>query len=173
MRCTAAIVSCLFALVFESRTIATEIDNFAFGLVCTDDSTFAWVCFETRDVHVTGQGRCVYDNNLYPCTWFGFEFDYSGAEPGDTIEGTSTSNRPINTGNPNETIAENTSTTEFQLTLDLIEGHFYNGQYSVLTVNAPPLEEEITCSLKGEQLLKFSYRVLYPPLDPERDVSLR
>ncbi|MEO1622045.1 MAG: hypothetical protein AAFU53_13570 [Cyanobacteria bacterium J06632_3] len=151
-----------------SPALALEIENFRFGLVCTDNESFSWLCFETEEIFVTGQGRCTWVGTEYPCTWYGYEFDYTGAEPGDLVTCVVTSNFPATTGNPREVVAENVTTSQYEFGLDVGDGSFYNPQYTLFQVSpVKSYYEETVCSLADTELYRFRMTTYMPTSVPE------
>ncbi len=154
---------------------ALEIQNFRAGLVCeleleiSDDVDLPveWICFETETVYITGQGRCVYNQEDKHCTWYGFEFDYTGAVEGDEISCTSTSVLPANLGSPKGIDEEDVTVSEWSYSLPPGDGHHYNPQYSVFgmqdeteTVDS----DETVCTYDGKELYRFRFTKIYPAL---------
>ena len=64
-----------------------ELENVRSGLVCSENGEPRQVCENTIKVYITGDETCDWSpDNQYPCTRFGYEFDYGGAIPGTTID---------------------------------------------------------------------------------------
>ena len=169
------LVFVLSGLQFGESGHATEIRNFKAGLVCPDRESGrigdGRVCFETETVHVTGQGRCTYDGEDLPCTWHGYEFEYSGAEPGQKISCIVKNSVAVNYGNPDGVAATDAQTYDYELDLEKTEGRFFNPQYVLFTTvspDAPQEIEETVCSSRGEELFRFRFLFLYPPSEVTR-----
>ena len=154
---------------------ALEIQNFRSGLVCeleldlSDDVDLPveWICFETETVYITGQGRCVYNREDKHCTWYGYEFNYTGAAEGDEISCTSTSVLPRNLGTPKGVDKEDVTQTEWSFSLPAGDGHHYNPQYSVFgyqdeteTVDS----NETVCTFDDNELFRFRFTKIFPAL---------
>jgi len=75
----------IFGLLAANPASATEVSDFRSGLVC-DPGEHGWICLRTEDIHLTGQGKCVYAKQEMPCTWYGFSFHYSDNKPGALLE---------------------------------------------------------------------------------------
>lgn len=148
---------------------AVDIKNFKSGLVCPSRESGkigeGRICFETETVQITGQGKCIFNGQELPCTWFGFEFDYAAAEVGEQISCRSKSSFPINFGNPDGIVAEDTNAFEYVLDLEGSKGRFFNPQYAVFSATSPggrEKEEETICSSGSEELFRFKFRFIYP-----------
>lgn len=154
---------------------ALEIQNFRSGLVCelelelSDvDMPIEWICFETETVYITGQGRCVYDRKDEHCTWYGYEFDYTGAVEGEEIFCTSTSVLPHNEGTPKGVNKQDVTYSEWSYSLPPGDGHHYNPQYSVFGFQdeIESLDsDETVCSIYGKELFRFRFMTIFPALD--------
>ena len=165
------LIPLLFLLLPAIPAQALDIRNAKAGLICFNSSPEAksagWVCHETQDVHVTGQGRCVYDGQPRQCTWTGFEFDYVAETERTVLNCVSENSRPITHGNPREIIAENTRSNTFELPLEGRQGHFFNPMYYVLSLRAPDdrvLIDTLTCSHEGAVVFRNTFKVHFPTL---------
>lgn len=61
------------------------VSGFRSGDVCTEGGEPASVCQTAVDIRVTGEDECLQAEGVRPCTWFGFEFDYRNANPGEPL----------------------------------------------------------------------------------------
>lgn len=154
------------------------IENFKSGLVCPDPTSQdshskkhpPKICFENDTLLITGQGQCVFDNKTYPCTWYGYEFDYRNAKPNQKLNCIARSNLPITHGNPdkiepNKIEDVNSNGYEFELELDHNKTHFFNPSYS--TFEYKPARENIIkltteCHSDSKRLFKFSKELIFP-----------
>lgn len=147
-----------------SSVESVEITNFKAGLACTDGETFGWICHETNDIYITGQGKCVYNKQEKPCTWHGFSFDYTGVTEETEIKCYINSSKPASLGNPKEEITKSQLISEFVLPLPIGEGRFYNPQYRIISYNDgdPNLIENTSCYSEGKLLFEINNRYIYP-----------
>lgn len=151
---------------------ALEIDNFRSGLLCDIDEEFSfgdvpirWICFETEIIYVTGQGQCTYDGREEKCTWYGYEFEYSGATEDDEISCVSTSSLPGNVGNPKGVDETGVTVYEWSYKLPPGDGHHFNPQYSVAAASLDQetiRPEETVCSVDGKELYRFRTTTIFP-----------
>ena len=144
---------------------AIEIDNFVSGPVCTDSKTFGWVCHNQQDIYITGQGRCIWNGEDKPCTWYGFEFDYKNNEIGSIIECTYRSSEEISLGNPDEITTEDKKVGTYSFSIKEKEGHYFNPQYSVLATMSKDkanTSNETTCFSDGKKIFSYNYRFHFP-----------
>jgi len=162
-----AVRSAIFLLLFSlsSQSSALEISNFTSGLACTDGHSFGWICHDTEVIHLTGQGKCNWDGEEKPCTWYGFEFEYAGNKEVDSIECRYSSSYPSAAGNPQGVESEESSEGTFTLQLEEGEGRFYNPQYSLFAVQpedgAIQIIETI-CYMEGATLFDYRFEIHYP-----------
>lgn len=157
----------LFLLFLISPLVhSAEISDFKFGLACTDGKTFGWICYDAEEIHVTGQGQCVFDGEEKPCTWYGYSFRYSGFSEETKFKCKFSTSIESNYGNPWEVVAENSRGEEYELDVGMGEGYFFNPQFSVFRVvdkaDVEPKYKRTTCTLDGEQVAEFEYRIIYP-----------
>jgi hypothetical protein len=158
--------------LFGSPSQAIEIGNFRSGLVCPYNSdnnnkrqTSGWICFETEAVYITGQSRCTFDGNERPCTWYGFEFDYSKLAGDEEITCKSKYSEIGNIGNPDGVLAEDTNTFEYSFKLRSDASHFYNPQYSLFSSSAKHekiITDETVCSVDSQELFRFKFQLMFP-----------
>ena len=167
---------CLVLLLVTSCSAPADefrIENFKSGLVCPDPTSQGKnskkhspsVCFENDTILITGQGKCIYNGDDYPCTWYGYEFDYYNAQPNQALDCVVKSNTPQSFGNPEGIEVENTKTYEFRLELDPNETHFFNPTYSIFAYwPAKKNIEKFTteCSLNSKSVFKFSKELIFP-----------
>ena len=157
-------------------SFALEIQNFKFGLVCElevelesaeVDLPVEWICFETETVYITGQGRCVYNRQDEHCTWYGYEFDYTGAVEGDEIFCRSASVRPGNLGTPKGVDEEGVTVHEWSYSLPA--GRRPSLQPAIFCLrfsgrNRDGDSDQTVCTFNGEELYRFQYTKVYPAL---------
>ena len=167
---SAALVVGAQAAPQEAAPSELQITNLRVGLVCPHShSERGSICFDATQVPITGQGTCVYAGQEYPCTWYGFEFDYTGARPGDELACVITSSSPVSYGNPIGPGEQNVARAEYRLPLENSAGHFYNPQYTLSGPHAPNISSvtnETVCSFGGREMFRFHLEVQYPP--PEK-----
>jgi hypothetical protein len=135
-----------------------EVSDVRFGLVCPERNPEGGsVCVETTEIPITDQGVCVYDGAQHPCTWYGFEFQYANARPGDEITCVLTSNRNASYGNPGGVVQEHTNRLEYGLKLETPSGRFFNPQYSVFNprLAGTVVVEDTVCSFGSRELFRF------------------
>ena len=151
---------------------AVEITHFKSGLACTKTTLTqggdGWICQPTQDVLVTDQGVCVFNGENNPCTWTGFEFDYTGAKKGEKLQCVSRTSAPVNSGNPVELIAEDVTSQSYELELDGGSGHVFNPQYYVFALHPKSeaaLIEDGHCTSDGKVVFEYRFHVRFPSRD--------
>ncbi len=163
----------LVAALSSIDTAALEIDNFRAGLVCDlelelrDGRTMpvGWICVETETIQVTGQGRCIWAGEEKHCTWYGFEFDYTGATEEDEIVCKRTSTKPMTEGNPDGINKQGVTESEYTISVPPGDGHFFNPQYSLLSYFGPSGREassETACFFEDEEVFRFRFNTIFP-----------
>ena len=147
-----------------------QIKNVKSGLICTHkiDDTGAYkydahVCFETDKIHVTGQGRCVFNNENKLCTWYGFEFEYNNKTDAPiplTCHFNTNSNDVI--GNP-DGIKERDETS-YEILLEPGHGHFSNPQYTLLDYAAQDATSLNVnrCEVEGQHAFEARFNIIMP-----------
>ena len=150
------------------------ITNLRVGEVCQElvvgeaqTSRKSGICFETNEIHINGQGLCraAGFSDPVPCTWYGYEFDYSGARPGEIITCKLTASMPGTYLNPREVVIEDSTSFEYEHALETPSGHVYNPQYSILQAGGPRgiiLDDETVCFAGDNEVLRFRKRLIYP-----------
>ena len=154
----------IFIYLASPNVFALEIKNFVSGYACTDGETFGWICHQSKDIYVTGQGSCIWNDEEKPCTWYGFEFDYSGNKNNESVECVYEMSKPVNEGNPDGVLEEDLNSGSFSLSLDE-EGHFYNPQYFVLVAKDKSealIKSKTVCSVNREFLFEFGFDIHFP-----------
>lgn len=141
-----------------------QITRLRVGLVCPQGrSDGGSICFETTRIPVTGQGTCVYNGERRPCTWYGFEFEYTNARPGDEISCVYTSDHTSNLGNPARVLQQNTDRYEYRLRLASQTGRHYNPQYSTFgSRRGEHVLNHTVCSLGARELFRFQLELQFP-----------
>lgn len=166
-------VVCLLALLQPSQALAGEslqlgvyyhdpddtalkLKNVKSGLVCSEDGEPRQVCEKAIKIYITGDETCDWSPDTeYPCTRFGFEFDYEGATPGSTIDCEIQRRDPM---------GRRTSGTR-RHELESASGHIF---YPTFRTYAPVEERSILsevheCSYEGQRLASIEYIIYYEP----------
>lgn len=159
-----AVALALWGWQVATPAAATEITNFKSGLVC-DPGERGWICTDTEDIHLTGQGRCVFNKKEYACTWYGFSFDYRDNKPGTSLVCTYKSTVPAAMGNPNEVLTEDATEGTYSLTLEGASGTLYNPQYTALWTAEDGRAVDVTtsrCSIDGKEVARFRFNIIAP-----------
>lgn len=158
----AGLVASLIGLMAAVPGGAVEVSDFRSGLVCNPGDS-GWICLQTQDIQLTGQGRCTFDGEELPCTWYGFSFRYSGNKPGTRLECRYKQGMPAFMGNPAEVIAENATEGSFSVALEGTSGTFYNPQYTVFHVREPGQATDsisTSCSIEGKEVASFRFNII-------------
>lgn len=164
------VISGTAACSANSNESVVGITNVKSGLFCMSkyekDGRYTsdpHVCFETENIKVTGQGRCIFDGKTKPCTWYGYEFDYDNSSETPiilTCEFSLDSNSIV--GNPEGVLDDNISS--YDVSLDPGEGYFSNPQYSLYRTSFGENPRQITtaCHIDGKQVFKVKYNIHMP-----------
>lgn len=172
------IFSCLIGapsviLLFPAHTAvaAQDIANFKSGRICLNpdsklkDFGRSEVCLETDEVVIDGQSICLFRGKEAPCTWFGFEFDFTPRLAGKTLRCTINSDIAITYGGPKSITHEDSKSHVFDLVLPKKAGRFFNPQYAVFRSGLRShkiYEEETSCEFEDEEVLRYRMRFIHP-----------
>jgi hypothetical protein len=139
----------------EPDGVPIRITNVSSGPVCSDAIGRSSVCgIETRIV-VTGQETCTgTDGKQYPCTRYGYQYDYAGAEPGEVIECRSTRKSAFRSAG-----------MDYTLDLDAGAGRVFHPSWVPYEAVAQRtmLTEVHECTYRGRPLTTIEYLVSYEP----------
>lgn len=159
-------------MLMDTPGRALEIANVRSGPACPKpgDTTrqVGRICFQAEDIHITGQGACVYDKDEVPCTWYGFEFDYSGAMEGDKITCAYTTSEPADVGDPDGVTNAASTSGEYELKLTPGASHIFNPQYSVFQyaiAQSPNVRDVTVCWFGERELFRINFTLIFPRAD--------
>lgn len=157
----------LLAVFVSIPTQSIEVKNFKSGLMCgINKDDMGWVCFEQEEIKVTGQSSCLSNGKEFKCTWYGYSFDYSDANPNQKIDCKYWESEPVTSIDLKGVEKESSKYFEFSFILDKTEGHFVNPQYSALGVsgneNINKITQNVTCSSEGREIYKYKFISVYP-----------
>lgn len=139
----------------EPESVALRISSASSGMLCSDVGGDPAVCTVATKVLVTGQETCIgNDGAQYPCTRYGYRYDYSGAEPGGAIECRSTRRDPFRS-----------ASMDYTLDLDADSGSvFVPSWVAYESVEQRTMLTEVhECTYQGEPLTTIEYIVTYEP----------
>lgn len=160
------LVFALLVGLLPQSTWAIEVADFKFGMVCpSTGSAAAWICHETEDVLITGQGQCVYNKKRAPCTWYGFSFKYSGAKKSDVFKCTYTTTAPVTSVNPRAVVSEPQQSGKYEFTVSEGDGIFFNPQYSIFRIKGTvgeTIKQQTECRVNGAKVFVFNFNFIYP-----------
>ena len=138
----------------EPDSTGLRLSRIRSGALCTagQDS----VCDADTKVVITGQETCEYSPGTnYPCTRFGYEFDYSGAAPGSTINCTVMRQDPMG----------RRSSKQYTHQLGAAAGQIFYPTYRTYgPVEKRSIFSEVhECTYRGERLATIEYIIYYEP----------
>ncbi|MDJ0927906.1 MAG: hypothetical protein QNJ73_09670 [Gammaproteobacteria bacterium] len=139
----------------EPAGVGISISNANSGPVCADVDGRSTVCGAENRIVVTGQENCTgTEGNQYPCTRYGYRYDYQGAAPGTAIQCKSTRKD-----------AFQSRSMEYTLDLDTATGSiFYPSWIPYSPVDRRVLLSEVhECSYQGALLTTIEFIVSYEP----------
>jgi len=70
---------------FDDPGATLRIANFRSGSVCLEGGEPSAVCRGAVDITVRGEALCTQAGGARQCTWYGFQFDYENAMPGESL----------------------------------------------------------------------------------------
>jgi len=126
------------------------------GAACVEDEKPTGVCEKAHRILITGEETCDYPpDKRYPCTWFGYEFDYQDATPGTSIECTVTRTDPRG----------RRTSDKYSYRLGNASGHIFKPEFRTYA----PVEERVIlaevheCSYQGELVSTVEFLIYYEP----------
>ena len=126
------------------------------GAVCSEDGTPQDVCEKAHKIVITGEETCDYPpDKRYPCTRFGYEFDYEGAAPGSTLDCVVKRTDPMG----------RRSSDDYTHRLDDAGGHIFFDSFRTYG----PVDERLIfaevheCAYRGELLTTIEFLIYYEP----------
>lgn len=140
----------------DPETTALKVLNASSGAVCGGEGEAGRVCEKAIKVTITGNETCDYSpNQQYPCTRFGYEFDYTGATPNTAITCDVSRLDPMG----------RKTSGQVQHELSDSSGHIF---YSTFRTYAPVDERMIfselhECGYEGQLLATIEYIIYYEP----------
>ena len=140
----------------EPDGIALELSAIRSGEVCPEEDGDAGICSTGTQIVVTGRDSCQgNDGSEFPCTRYGYEFDYQGAEAGDTID--------CNITRLDQYARE--SSLQYQRPLEANGGRIYLPMFrGYAPVEQRAILSEVhRCQYQGRQLVDFEYIIYYEP----------
>ena len=151
------VMSCPASRTQVSGESTFEVTDFHQGKM--RESSSGWEVYEEgEELNYEVNGNCVYSGKSHPCMWHGFILHYQTNQPQVVLDCVVVSDTASNYGNPNEVIAENAQSLEFELPLDGNETVFVNPQYVIgYGIPGQPQRSEslCTCTFGGEEVLRF------------------
>lgn len=134
------------------------------GELCADIAGTDNVCNTGTKLTVEGYDSCIgTDGKPYPCTRYGYRYDYSGATPGTQIECRATRRDPFNKKQKTYTVA-----------IDAASGSVFEPQWIPYgPVERPTMLTEVhECVYLGEPLATIEYIITYEaPAEPAPTVT--
>lgn len=153
-----------FQLAGEGNS-ALRLDNPRSGEVCSSDGEPTHVCSSGPDINVLGREMCDWSEDVkYPCTRYGYEFDYAGANPGDIINCEVTrSVRTVFGPDTEQVTGENTA--EYTEELQSEKGRLFHHGFQTYA----PVEDRVLvyeshrCAHLGEPLFQVNFVHRFEP----------
>lgn len=144
-----------------------ELSNFRSGRVCTRPDGTQEVCEDLVDLVIDGSDRCSFDGKTVRCNWFGWEFDYEGADPAIPIQCDWERSMPADEGNRDGIRARNTTSGTSELLLPATSGHFISPGFQNHSPAAGRARAVVfvsfDCSYAGAPLFEIEYRFHFMP----------
>ena len=149
----------------DADQVGIRISNASSGDVCSDDDGPSHVCKPGLTVDVIGQELCQWsEETQYPCTRFGYQFDYEGVDPAESI--TCKVERSIRTiFGPRTEKVTGTRTAEYTVRVPGTAGRlFHHGFQTYAPVEHRVLVGSVhTCYYRDVPLYKVEYIMRFEP----------
>jgi hypothetical protein len=126
------------------------------GAVCSDADGRASVCETAIKIVITGKESCESSPaTIYPCTRFGYQFDYQGAAPGTAIACTVQRTGPMG----------RRSSQQYNHELSADSGSVFYPTYRTFAAveKRTILSEVHECTYRGERLSSIEFIIYYEP----------
>lgn len=139
----------------EPDQVGIRISNASSGPICADVNGQSTVCSKATMITVTGQETCTgTDGKQYPCTRYGYQYDYAGAAPGGAIQCQSTRKD-----------AFRSRSMDYTLDLEAATGSiFFPAWIPYAPVEQRTMLTEVhKCSYQGQLLTTVEFIVTYEP----------
>ena len=142
--------------VYYHEPSTISLGDVASGGVCTDENGVQAVCETAHKIYIKGEETCDWSpDQQYPCTRFGYEFNYAEAQPQTKLECKRRRYSP-KTGEQNDS---------YEQAIDGESGHVF---YSTFRTYAPVderviLSEVHECSYAGEPVATIEFIIYYEP----------
>lgn len=135
------------------------------GNVCIEDDKPTAVCESAEFVDIVGNNMCQWSDDVdYPCTYYGYQFDYEGGKAGQKIT-CDTYRSTITIFGPKTEQVTGPMTARYTIELDADDGHIFRHAYNTYA----PVQERILildthrCSYGGALLYEVHWIVRFTP----------
>lgn len=151
--------------IYSPHPAGIEIRNSKSGVVCLEGDEPLDVCKEAYTIKIVGGTMCQWsDDVVYPCTWYGYQFDLRKVEAETLVVCDVTNSIRTIFGPKTEKVTGN-NTAQYTIRLEAGQGHLFHPAYHTY---APVQEETVVisvhaCSVDGIPLYKASFRAFYEP----------
>lgn len=140
----------------EPDSVALRLSDARSGLVCRAEGEPAAVCEKAIKIVITGDETCDWSpGTRYPCTRFGYEFSYQGADPGTAMQCEALRSDP--TGRR--------ESHRYEHPLEFAKGKVFHATFRTYA----PVDERIIlsevheCSYQGALVSTIEYIIYYEP----------
>ncbi|NND36572.1 MAG: hypothetical protein HKN81_05485 [Gammaproteobacteria bacterium] len=140
----------------EPANIDLQLTSIRSGVVCSDEQGPTEVCETAQKIVITGDETCEYSpGTFYPCTRFGYQFDYSGATAGAAIACTVKRTDPMG----------RRSTADYTHELSEGGGRVFFPTFRTYgpVENRAIFSEVHECAYQGQRLTNIEYIIYYEP----------
>jgi hypothetical protein len=150
--------------VFLPHASGITVLNQIAGNVCIQDDEPTEVCGRSEFIDIVGENLCDWSDDIqYPCTWYGYQFDYEDATAGQTITCDVYRSNPTVFGP--ETQVTGPSTARYTLEVGDSSGHIFHPSYNTY---APVRErlyirESHRCQYAETPLYDVNYIIRFTP----------
>ena len=135
------------------------------GNVCIEDDKPTAVCGAAEFIDIVGENMCEWSENIdYPCTYYGYEFNYSGGEAGQLI--TCDTHRSTETiFGPRTEQVTGPMTARYTMELESDTGRIFRTPYNTYAPVGEPIyiREMHRCSYAGTLLYQVHWIVRFTP----------
>ncbi|MEO7774391.1 MAG: hypothetical protein ABIT36_04455 [Steroidobacteraceae bacterium] len=134
-----------------------RIEGLKQGLVRSDKSGQPEVYEQTSTIKLLPNGECVANTVTQQCTWFGIEFDYSGAKAGASLDCTARLSEPSQVVTPSRGSARQATAIQYKIALPTVHGHVRHASYAVNSADSAKQQIAVSCTYDEKPVLYYAF----------------
>jgi hypothetical protein len=134
------------------------ISDFKHGSICGPNNA-QYLCTQSDDIAVTGEGHCIYDKQDIACTWYGYSFDYVPLREPIALDCNLTTDVAGDFGTPEGVQSKHATSMTYKLHLDGT-GHLFHSQYAGWFPGLKGDENmNLVCTYNADKIFDVEFRL--------------